>query len=880
MPALSSNLRAQLSAAQTKTAWSNLLKSLLGSNIRIRCFRSNDANSVDPSADGTEFLNVGTNGDFKFLNGEINSLGVLSNTTTRTAANLATGKSILRIEGGGYSITFSLGLTGSGKEFMFTSSPTGATSQGFSFASTASLKPPLFLPTGVGPAAPSLNAESVVAFRVMDYTNESAPVSAGIGYFDTRDPDLTAERPFIAREMGDVRMMRCADNGGVVLGTGGDCYKFAGHSYLMDASVNSEANVPVNIVEIRKVPHNRWASFPFMRDVDTAVDTLIPPAHKIELLRADGSIKDVIENYAFRDANNTPGSGKPINYAAQSLNPNTGPIEPFDTASQVTVWYSHRPKPNTMRNHLIPAVESDVFHPTNVKQKASYSLMWPAVTDTQTYNGWNVLTVAPKWPRKLGTGFDTAIIDTNLSFAINDGGESKAFGWGAKPGSDALHTWYMAPGGVRSDRAYTATQHITWLSNPTGTRIHGAVPHADIAWHFTLGYFNHGVHWFTDVVKGLPIDKDRVLNNRICYNGNYYGGSNENYVPDLPNNAVRSFAAYNGNGAGVIDKNGRRMNNEYSRDYQHNQSNGSRGAWMWNSPPHLIEARHFFTGNVLCTSWLMGTVFGLDNFMTRQHAWYEGQFVDAWLSASNHPRCLNSSEIENMWQKHLEMVHDAVMPGYLNSSDIYFVTLRNLGIGSELITSGSTTTVKILTDSKALYMGQVLMLWKQSGAWDVMRAKSAKCAAIMDLIVTCCLKLTVDFFQDSNGRYDYKQTSGDPAYLSYPTSSPIVPTNWGVYTPPNGGMDWIRMADGNIKPIGGNAHDHIATMHFRAQALIILQKFFPERAYPRIDAAVAQVRQFYADIEAARAAGTADQWDYRFAMMGIHMTPDYVGAPV
>lgn len=879
MPVLSSTLKTQANAQVSKTAFSNKIKELLGSTRRVRCFYTPNA-SADPYATGTEFLNAALTGEMIVSVGDITHFGVLGASTVNSAVDLAVGAAVLRIEGGGHSITYTLGLVGSGKEFTVPSNPAGTTGSGFAFTPGSGMKAPMFLPSGIGPAAPAITADTVVAFRIMDYTNESAPVSAGIGYFDTRDPDLTAERPWIAREMGDVRMMRCADNGGVVLGTGGDCYKFAGHSYLMDASVNSEALVPVNIVEIRKVPHNRWASFPFLRDVDHATDTLIPPPHKIELLRADGTIKDVIENYAFRDVNNTPGSGKPINYAAQKLAPTDAPIEPFDTASQVTVWYSHRPKPNTMRNHLIPAVESDVFHPTNVKQKASYSLMWPVITDTQTYNGWNVLRVAPKWARRLGTGFDTAVIDTNLAFAANDGGASQAFGWGHKPGSDSLHTWYMAPGGVRSDRAYTSTQHITWLSDPTGTRIHGGVPHADIAWHFTLGYFNHGVHWFTDVIKGLPIDKDRVLNNRICYNGNYYGGSNENYVPDLPNNAVRSFAAYASNGAGVLDKYGRRMNNEYSRDYQHNQSNGAKGAYLWNSPPHLIEARHFFTGNVLATSWLMGTTFGLDMFMTRQMAWYEGQFIDAWIGASNHPRCLSSSEIENMWQKHLEMVHDAIMPGYLTSNDIYFVTLRNLGVGSELLSDGTTATVKILTDSKALYMGQVLMLWKQSGAWDVMRAKSAKCAAIMDLIVTCCLKLTVDFFQDSNGRYDYKQTDGNPAYLSYPVGSPIVPTNWGVYTPPDGGMDWIRRADGQIKPIGASAHDHIATMHFRAQALIILQRFFGERNYPRMDAAVAQVRQFYADIEAARVAGTGDQWDFRFAMMGIHTAPDYVGPPV
>jgi hypothetical protein len=875
MPALSSNLRAQLSAAQTKTAWSNLLKSLLGSNIRIRCFRSSNASSTDPSADGVEFLNVGSNGDFKFLIGEITSLGVLSGFTTKAAADLATGKSILRIEGNGYSITFSLGLTGSGKEFMLGANPTTATSQGIAFSSSASLKPPLFLASGAGPAAPDVPSDAVVAMRLVDWRNPAAPVAVGTAPFSQREPNIVSERYYIAREMGDVRQMRVPDGGGIVFGTGGDCFKFAGTSYIMNAAANSEANVPLQQVEIRAMPHNRWASWPFKKDLNVAEDTLIPWPFKIELLKADGSIKDVIEMYSSR-VNNVPGTGKAINSATQTLNPYQGPSEPFWACTQLLGWMSHKPKPNTSAQHLLPGVEADVFHPSQAAARVSSQMVYPPITGNQTYDGLSVWRVSPKWPRAVGTGLDTTIIDNSLSYNYQAADQlSQVIGRGWQPGADAQHTMYMAPGGQRPDRSYKGNTVLAWATLPTGTRVHGAVPYREIMDDFTKGFWGHGCHYFTDVERGMPISKPRVLNNQICYADVYYRGGSENYVPDIENSAVRLFSATNGNNIGVLDKYGRSFNNEYARDYMHNQSNSSHGAYLMNSPLHMIEARHFFTGSVLCTSWIMGNTFSPDDFLGRQFVWYWGQFTDMWLSATNDARGINSTEIENMWQKHAEMVHDVMMPIYTTGTDVYAKTLRGMGIGSYVYSpatgfSGAHTW----SDSKSGYMGQVLALMKQSGAFAMLRGKSAKCAAIVDLIIECCHKLTVDFFVDSDGRFD--QSADD---LTWVNGSEPATINWAVYSPPKNGLDWIRREDGQIKAPGVSGNiDTTSTMHARAQMMFILDTFFPEYVYPRMAQAKTKVRQYYADVEANRLAGR-DTFAYRYIMFGIYKAPTQIGAP-
>lgn len=876
MTIFNTELGRDLASAGTKTQWGALYKALLNPGVRIRCFKSSNANAVDPSVDGVEFLNIGSDGNFTMVNGDIVGLGLLSGKTVHEAVDLNTGSACLRIESKDYITTCTLGLRGSGKEFMLSANLTGDADEGIAFVAGAGIKAPVFLPTGIGPAAPEMTADTVRGFFITDERDPANPVATPIAWFSHRNPNIVSDRLFIAREMGDVREMRCPDDGGIIFGTGGDCFKFAGSSYLMDKSVNADADVPWNGVEIRSVPHARWGSWPFKRDLDLASDVLFPWPHKIHLVRGDESVKDIIEDYSTRDANNTPGSGKAINHADQKQSQLWDfKVEEFSACTQISGWMSHRTKPNSMRNHLIPPVGLEAMHPTNVIQKMASQQYWPPITQTNTWDGWNVLRVAPKWPGTRGS-FDTIIVDPYM-VGLNNSEGHQVFSYAWKPGASCLHVMSMAPGGTRHDRGFKPTSVINYLTQPDGHRIHGHVPYVELMHEWIKGYWSHGCHLFTDVVRGYGIPKARLFDKSVCYGDVYYRGPNENYLPNIETSAVRLLSATAGNGSGVKDKYGRWMNNEYSRDYQHNQSNSSLGGYLMNNPMSMLEAYHFFTANILCSSWMLGRAFTLQDFMARQHAWYIGQYLDMWLACCSSDRSMRSSEIEADWQKHFEDVHDLVMPGYLSSDDIYFVTLRNLGIGSTLVAVGTDkTAVKLVTDSKSCYFGQVMMLMKQSGAWDVMYNKSAKCRAILDLMIRCMHKQTVDFFMDCNGRFDQR-----PYNMEYPNNAPVVPTDWGVYSPPFEGVDWIRRPDGFIKPVGGNVQiDNVNTMHYRAQQLEILKNHFSEYNYPRIDQAITKERNWYAEVEAGRVAKTNDPWTYRYSMMGIFAPPDYVGAPI
>lgn len=81
-------------------------------------------------ASGTVFRNAALTGDMTITNGLITNYGYTSDLTVSLAADLATGKSVMRIEGNGNWIEGTLGLTGSGCDFILPSNPTAT--NGFS----------------------------------------------------------------------------------------------------------------------------------------------------------------------------------------------------------------------------------------------------------------------------------------------------------------------------------------------------------------------------------------------------------------------------------------------------------------------------------------------------------------------------------------------------------------------------------------------------------------------------------------------------------------------------------------------------------------------------------------------------------------------------
>jgi hypothetical protein len=852
--------------ATTKLQWANNVIAALGNSRRVRCL-----------LDGVEFLNVGLTGPITTLGGNITSIGKVKGITTKNVVDLSTGTGVLRIEGNGKVVEGTLGLPGSGCDFILSGNLTA--NSGVGFVSGIRIKAPKWLPSGTGFLTPSQHPKTPAGVRIWDYADEANPVLTGTCYASVRDDDIVLDVPWMAAQFGDIKLMHTPVGGGVVLGTGGDAYLFGMAVASMNSEVNNDASEPMHAVRVRAMPHGRWASWPFRKDLNRLVDTMAPLAFKGELFAVDGTTLEWFELTSTR-VNGVPGTGKPINHAGQKAEHWNQGCQPFWTCAMELTWESHKPKENEFFRHVCPGVTLESRNPKNLSAFGSFSDRWPLLTRNQAnWSGLGHVKYAPKWARKHAGGLDTNIVDPNMAFAqvIRENYRTQFIGWGFEPGSTCLRTWYNGDGGPRQDRALWS--HITTMhaSEPNGVRIHGAVPWEEMHRDFLRGAANEGVHFFTDVEQGIGINKQKSFNSDYFVTDAYYGDPNK---PDAANNSFRQLIATNGksydNGYGFKDKYGRPFTNEWSKDVHHSMMSGADSAYMLRSAHGILEAPHSFHFLKMVT-YDINEGFQRSVFLTRQSAWYIATHAKCWVASSSHPKLISASEYENSMKKWLEQMYDVMQPLSLEDS-IRGHALRNLGMVFEPERVGDLIYLRPNSDHKTYYHGALFMFMKQTGFLAAMKAKSAKCAWILDFMMECLAKQAVGIFVDCNGRWD-NNAAYVPDYSS-PADAFVHPQHWGQICPPNNLLDWIRKPTGEI---GGRVSgyetftpDNYNTKHMRAQFLYILRDYFPEMNVPRLDQAIAVMQGYYDEI----AASTTHAWSYRIASFGFFNPPAYVGPPV
>ena len=900
-----SGLTSTLAAQPNKLAWSNALKLALTDTRVLRCFRDANANAPDPTVTGVEFLRVAMTGPLTISAGNIVGFGTATNSTIRQAADLSTGISVLRIEGGGHYVQGKLGLAGAAaNDFTLTQNPTASSGIGFSATTTANA--PILLPSGTGPIAPADDVDKPVAFRVITYANPAAPVTTAPCFVSVRDPDIVPDHPSLAADMGDIKVFRVPDGAGIVIGTGGDCFRWAMTVLGTNGNVNAELpGKPVWEALVECVPHARFASYPFRKDFDITTDTLSPQAFKVELLRANGSVLHVFEMFSTRDANNTPGSGKPINSPDQNTTNGTDTVKPFQpwwTCKMSLYYKSNMTTMNRHAQHFCPGVVPEVMRGTSVSAFDATATFWKNYQPFYAENGLGTWHIAPKWSRPRSSGFDTTILDPNRNVAQmrRENDITQAMGYGYEPGSAGTRRRYMGSGGSCHERGPWPHAIVAYMTQPNGTRAHGAVPYNVLMEEWCKNNANEGMYHATNLERGFSLPKKNVLGiEPVCYNDTYYSGGNENYVPDIPNHAIRLLTPLNGAGETIFDKNGRSFAMGESRDALHNYHNASFMAYFKNSAAGMILGKRSFDSNVLCAFGFTQGGFYWPSWLTRDHAWFMKNFAEMWMITSNDPRSISRGELETMWQRHLEGTYDAMYPIINNQTSLQGLSVRNFGnIMTDALNGGNLIpldqrsdapgahAVNFNHDAKSFYFGLPLMFMKQTGSWAAMRARSPKCAWTLDAIVTALGKASVDFFVDGGGRGEfcgYSWTQGAT------TGNAAAPQTWndisplGVAVDGSNRKDWIHAMDGTIR----GYIEINNTQHYRAQYCWLLRDYFPERAYPRLAQAITLLDGWYDEIttnvNAHLAAGGlpeyAPEWHWRFSMMGKFKPADTIGAP-
>lgn len=147
-------LAALLNAATTQYDQVRVLGNALTATKRMKAKRhSNSATAQDQVwATGTLFRDCALLGEFQYSGAAITFYGATSDMTTATAADLATGKSVVRIEGNGHWVEGTVGLTDSGADFIVAVNPTATNS--FAFTPTMRINANPALPAGLPDTTP------------------------------------------------------------------------------------------------------------------------------------------------------------------------------------------------------------------------------------------------------------------------------------------------------------------------------------------------------------------------------------------------------------------------------------------------------------------------------------------------------------------------------------------------------------------------------------------------------------------------------------------------------------------------------------------------------------------------------------------------------
>lgn len=702
-------LQAFIDSASSKFDESGKIKLALGSNRRLCIYRDSNPNAPDPASTGVKTLDVGLVGEMIITGGEITHFGYTTDTLVNLGTDLSTGASVMRIEGGGHWLEGTVGLVGFNRDWELTGNIT--TTSGIAFASSAGLRAMRFRPSGTGPVAPTEDAGFYRYARLVMFPGGVRTV-AGTLPMDTRYDDIVFEDSEVAENIGDVRITISSET--IVYGTGGAAFQYGGTVMSVHKGINDEdPNKPVHQFIPADKPYGRWIGYPTNEGFDPAYDSTFPPAHKWELLAADGvTILDVIEM-----SDGMPkGQNLPVNdpSLAQGWSASySTPLRPFITCATLTPKQSHLLKDSTYAEKYVPGMTA--ISPYAGRNGASTGGAIPLVSGRGQQNSqlqfyaapWKPIQWTPSGQHGILSHLDDADKPDPYLYDVaqyNSGPLSRITGLEYEPGSITNHDQLCGAGGGRFDRHAAPTQIILYQTDKNGVRAKGQYAHKLIKHHYGLAMFNHNCHFVRDVQMHTTLPVEDVLYAKYGHMNAYYTTANlkvyANLAGKTPDQAHVNLFGHDGSSWPVpVDPvTGLHQYQGHVTDFLHAYRAPGYYTMLYNSPMHVLAQKH-----VLINTWLAQTGTGPLNgphgyFMTRQHAWRLLQSVISWKIGTKHPYGVSQALIEKHMQDEYETQYDNIyVPCMIqNSQAPFYQCLRKFGIPGEQndIPTGNKTTIQ------------------------------------------------------------------------------------------------------------------------------------------------------------------------------------------
>ena len=926
MPKFNSAFQIALKGTSTKLAWGTLFKNLTSPGLRLRCFASTNANSVDPSVDGEEFINVASDGNFTLSGGNIVGFGMLSDSKVKKAANLAVGKAILRLEGNGYTFTATLGLPGSGAEYVLSKNPTGNPNEGISFTAGSGIKAPKFYPSGTGPFQPGIRAATPTVVKLVSCIDPTNKTVVGTSKVNVRKEDWVFEVPFMAAEMGDIGIYQMASP--IKWAEAG--FELGGTLFLGNNHNTIDGVTPLEqmLMGWKPMGAGNWETYPAMdtyvranwenqtiNGVVTEVCTnaataskTYPPPYEIHLETETGQLVHIYQMDAFNAKPNLPINSPLLSQWWTE----TEPVVPHVNIGQLLPWQNIQTRISSRMKNIIGGFTANSYAPKCAKSGDSVNPAIPFYSAYSQTNSAGHMYGLPPYPmrRDLKFGdqdadvklYDPGPRDPNLfdksTYRDYEGKPVRMTGYMFQYGSITGHDGYMAKGGARFDRSPVPSLLAILVSKPDYLRPDGNVPIRKMWDNFSMAYFNHTCHYLRDVTNFTTVPKSEIEAGSWVLASAYYGGGPYGSQGQYrgPQNTVQTCGIMNGNNRTMIhnDASGRMPWGGRLRDHLHSYAYPSWAAVANNSPMHAFANIFHYNEHWMCSLGSAAADVDIgENFLSRGMSGRWLAYTMQWVVGTQHPMGISCEEIERRFQVELETLHRLYYtPAFVeNSQSMFNIALRNLGV---YLTEDKNGVLGSSGGTLGLYIADVFAMMKQFGLLDRMKSRSQKNIDVFKMVIDAFDKQAIDYVLDTKGRDNYYQVLSGFKVNGASWTAAAISTNWAaqgamldqlwpvIPADFSGNLDYEYYHSKRIDwgtDYRGNACDACSTQHLQYKWATMRKRYLTEYPHPRLDAAIAKFEGYYAAMKARADAGFDTEARYLMPSHGGLLAPLTVGPP-
>lgn len=720
-----------------------------------------------------------------------------------------------------------------------------------------------------------------------------SPVEVGSLTLDQDATALTFEDTDMQAAMGTVGIRQSATS--IAWGN----FEFGAIAFDAGPQCNEDGVNPLYQVLVGFKPINRWAGYPNEATWNQATDEMFPPAFKVLIKKADGT---VLHTHQMRD-------GLPIN--DPSLNA-TGPhssslgaIRPHVGLGSLLPWQSARPAISPNQPTFFPGMTSEAIRPSAARQEFSSIGAVPVTGNADNVNGYLHWYWADEWPVAAQNGY-TGHTGTPSDPYLRTGGSASfaaaiMSGWGYEPGAFGCHDHMTGPGGLRLDRAVLPTPYAILCTDSTYQRPKDLVPIKDLVDAWGKTYFNFPIFYLRNVKTFDMLPNAEIMPTmEWAQKGGYYSGAPDFGVNGTSQQVVVFGATYTGASAttGVVrefnDPAGRFIWNGYSRDYLHSYNTSAWHALLLNSPMHVFASKAFFNewslanvgqcrGKRLMQS---PTAFGAANYgalFDRKMAWNFLHLVHQWKLATTNPQMGYSRlDVEDWLVTGLELLDtEWRQPIQADTTTPSAVAVNRFGCSCIDNTASGGHAWFNNAKSQVFYMSHVIFTMKKTGCWAAVRAASASAAAALDWIIECMDKYCFDWILAGNGATAALENDGNGDQLGPAVASGTTLTvahlfaDWADHAANNPTTaTWDKNSDGTFV-----TNQRSATQFLRAQYAFMRRDYFSEYANANLTAACSayqayiDARKAYIDSQATPDAKTNADHSAFYPSHGVIKAP-------